>query len=426
MDPNDTPNMDSVDHEELEDALLLHYRTKLPLFVHGAPGIGKSVTAEDVGEHIADQESREFVDYTQVYDPDDSSMDGTKSSWDLSGKVTVDELKDNPEDYFVLVDLRLSQEDPTTSKGIPSTDGLSTSWSPPKWLNILSLEGIDGLLFADELNQAHPDVQAAYFQLVQKRQLSGRRLSDGVLVVSAGNREKDEANVSPIPAPLRNRYAAHVNLVPPTNKEWEQWARDFNQSVQDDDSENQIDFSVIQFIGSEVGASYLFEEIGDNPDKSAFQTPRTWQYAGQQLSEYRKMSDEFDLDDAKDIVQRAVGNAAANSYKGYIEASQDIDLQRLFENPEKVNDLKVQNLNVNTMHILSTTISNYYNRVISGNDEDSPVEALENIFLVLEAIPKEYRTAIVSDLKQVDDDLMDHFNEADVNASIIQDMMAVL
>lgn len=416
--------MDVVDHDELEFVLRQHYGTKLPLFVHGAPGIGKSNTAESVSKELAEEQNRTFVDFADVYQEDKKSMDGEESSWDLSGAVSVDEIKNNPEDYFVLVDLRLSQEDPTTSKGIPNTDGLSTTWAPPVWLNILSLEGISGILFADELNQAHPDVQAAYFQLVQKRQLAGRRLSDKILVISAGNREKDEADVKPIPAPLRNRFAAHVNLTPPTNLEWVEWAREFNAEIAEDEDSDElpIDFTVLQFIGSDIGDSHLFEDISDSPEKSAFQTPRTWQYAGQQLSQYRQMSDEFDFAVARDIVRRAVGRSSSDTYHGFLQASQEIDLENLFENPEMVNEIDTS-LDVNIMYVLATSIQNYYRRSIDGENDVDPVTALENVFVVFEALPKDWNVTIFSDFKQMDENLLAHFEQADIPTDVVKDLL---
>jgi hypothetical protein len=418
--------MDMVNHEELEDTLRLHYQTKLPLFVHGAPGIGKSMTAEDVGREIADQEDRQFVDFSEVYNEDKKSMEGEESTWNLSGTVSVEDIKKNPEDYFVLVDLRLSQEDPTTSKGIPNTDGLSTTWAPPVWLNVLSLEGMKGMLFADELNQAHPDVQAAYFQLVQKRQLAGRRLSEHILVVSAGNREKDEADVKPIPAPLRNRFAAHVNLMPPASTDWVDWARSFNEDIQEGNSDEiPIHHTVLQFIGSNIGDSHLFEDISDSPEKSAFQTPRTWQYAGQQLTQYQRMSDEFDLDMAQDIVRRAVGTGSANTYYGFLQASQSIDLQNLFENPDTLENLNTSQTNVNTMYVLATSITNYYNRSINEEIDVDPSTALENIFNLFEyeSFNKDWRMAIFSDLKQLDENLLVHIEEADMSEEVLAELI---
>ena len=116
---------------------------KVPTFLWGAPGIGKS----SIVKQIADSLNIGFID------------------------------------------LRLALMDPTDLKGIPFYDKESHSalWAPPAFL---PRDGT-GILFLDELNSAPPSVQASAYQLILDRKVGEYELPDGWAIVSAGNRESD-------------------------------------------------------------------------------------------------------------------------------------------------------------------------------------------------------------------------------------------
>jgi MoxR-like ATPase len=98
---------------------------KLPVFIWGPPGIGKS----SIVKQIATSQELEFLD------------------------------------------LRLSLLDPTDLKGIPffNAETKEGVWAKPSFLP--SDTGSKGILFLDEINTAPPAVQASAYQLILDRKV---------------------------------------------------------------------------------------------------------------------------------------------------------------------------------------------------------------------------------------------------------------
>lgn len=166
------------------------------------------------------------------------------------------------------IDLRLSLLDPTDLRGIPffSNDKQSAQWAPPSFLPDGSEER--GILFLDELNTAAPMVQASAYQLILDRKIGEYRLPDGWAIVAAGNRENDRGVVFRMAAPLANRFV-HLEMEAdvPT---WQSWAKARN-----------LDMSIIAFIAHRPDALFTFNTQNDN---RSFATPRTWEYVHEILS----------------------------------------------------------------------------------------------------------------------------------------------
>ncbi len=190
-------------------------RKKVPVFLWGPPGIGKS----SIVAQIAKEENISFVD------------------------------------------LRLSLLDPTDLRGIPfySAKDETAIWAPPSFLPDGSIE--KGILFLDELNTAAPMVQASAYQLILDRKIGEYTLPDGWAIVAAGNRESDRGVVFRMAAPLANRFVHLEMEVSP--QDWRTWAIGAD-----------IDSSIIAFISHRPNALFTFGQS----DGRAFATPRTWEY----------------------------------------------------------------------------------------------------------------------------------------------------
>ncbi len=147
--------------------------TRQPLFLWGAPGVGKSQVVAQ-----------------------------TAAALDLE-----------------LIDIRALLLDPVDLRGLPriSADGRS-EWCIPSFLPV---EG-EGVLFLDELNAAPPLVQASCYQLVLDRRLGEYELPDGWTIIAAGNRESDRAVTHRMPSALANRFV-HIDFDPDL-EEWLLWA----------------------------------------------------------------------------------------------------------------------------------------------------------------------------------------------------------
>lgn len=155
------------------DALQVCITAKQPVFLWGAPGVGKSAVTHQVAAAL--------------------QMD--------------------------LRDVRAVLLDPVDLRGIPHVNGDGRAhWAIPEFL---PRDG-QGILFLDELNAAPPLVQAACYQLVLDRAIGDYGLPDAWVIVGAGNRAKDRAVVHEMPTALRNRFV-HVEVEADSN-DWSAWA----------------------------------------------------------------------------------------------------------------------------------------------------------------------------------------------------------
>jgi len=196
---------------ETLDALI---EQKLPTFLWGAPGIGKSSVVRQIAEAKA----------------------------------------------IGFIDLRLSLMDPTDLKGIPFYENKAHQavWAPPSFL---PREG-SGILFLDELNTAAPSVQASAYQLILDRRVGEYELPEGWAIVAAGNRENDRGVVYRMPLPLANRF---IHLEMDVNiDDWRAWAY-----------RRGIDERIIGYISAKNDALFRFDPASD---AKSFATPRSWEF----------------------------------------------------------------------------------------------------------------------------------------------------
>jgi len=187
---------------------------KVPTFLWGAPGIGKS----SIVKQIAQKKELDFID------------------------------------------LRLALMDPTDLKGIPFYDKESHTalWAPPAFL---PREG-RGILFLDELNSAPPSVQSSAYQLILDRKIGEYELPSGWAIVAAGNRDGDRGVTYRMPAPLANRFV-HFEMEVDV-QDWKYWAY-----------EKGLDSRIIAYISFKNEHLFTFDAKSDS---KSFATPRSWEY----------------------------------------------------------------------------------------------------------------------------------------------------
>jgi hypothetical protein len=230
-----------VSHRELEALVKIYFKARKAFFCWGATGIGKSQTVRQAARNIASELKKEY----------------TENIHDI-----------NNEDKFVVIDLRLSQMDPSDLRGIPifSGDKEATVWLPP---DFLPRKG-QGIIFLDEVNLAPPLVQASAYQLILDRRLGTYTVPDGYLLVAAGNRLEDRASVFEMSAPLKNRFG-HCQLREPTVEDWTKWA-----------VEHEVDMRIIGFLNFRRTALFQFDP---RVKENAFATPRSWEHVSQLIKE---------------------------------------------------------------------------------------------------------------------------------------------
>jgi hypothetical protein len=207
----------------------------------------------------------------------------------------------------LLIDVRLSQMEPTDLRGIPFRVGDRVEWSTPALLPDVARHGPRGILFLDEITSAPPTVTAAAYQLILDRRLGDYRVPDGWVIFAAGNRQGDRGVTYQMPAPLANRfthYEVEVNL-----DDWIAWA--FGVGV---------DERIIGFL--RFRPELLFQFDPARP-VMAFPSPRSWEYAHRAL---QKFGDNRAL--LGEAIQGAVGAVAAAGFSAFMNSAEklpDID-----------------------------------------------------------------------------------------------------
>jgi hypothetical protein len=175
----------TVNQTQLLD-VLLNVSVVRPVFIWGAPGIGKSSIVENFAESLG----------------------------------------------LPCVSLLGSQLAPEDIIGVPQIiDGRSV-FCPPR--QIAREEPY--CLFLDELNACSQEVQKAFYSLIHDRRVGEYFLPRGSIVIGAGNRAQDNAIVKPMSSALINRMF-HVELTA-SHRDWLAWA-----------GQNNIHPWIIEYIG---------------------------------------------------------------------------------------------------------------------------------------------------------------------------------
>lgn len=161
----------SVDQKQLKE-VLLNIAPVRPVFIWGAPGIGKSAIVEEFASDVG----------------------------------------------LECVSLLGSQLAPEDIIGVPRIEDGRSVFCPPR----LIARDEPYCLFLDELNACSQEVQKAFYSLVLDRRIGEYCLPEGSIVVGAGNRSQDNAITRPLSSALINRMF-HVELRA-NSRIWLEWA----------------------------------------------------------------------------------------------------------------------------------------------------------------------------------------------------------
>lgn len=197
-----------------------------------------------------------------------------------------------------VIDIRLSQMEPSDLRGIPFREGNLVEWAVPAMLPDRERHGPTGILFLDEITSAPPSVSAAAYQLILDRRLGAYQVPDGWAIFAAGNRQGDRGVTYSMPAPLANRFS-HFE-VEPSLDDWVSWAY-----------ANGIDERLIAFLRFRPELLFDFDPA-HNP--VAFPSPRSWEFAHRAL---QKFGDRSGL--LGPALQACVGPAAGIELAAFVE-----------------------------------------------------------------------------------------------------------
>jgi hypothetical protein len=198
-----------------------------------------------------------------------------------------------------VIDIRLSQMEPSDLRGIPFRVGEHVEWAIPAILPDANRHGPAGILFLDEITSAPPAVSAAAYQLILDRRLGEYQVPDHWAIFAAGNRQGDRGVTYSMPAPLANRFS-HFEVDTHLD-DWVAWAY-----------QNGIDERLIAFLRFRPELLFDFDPA-HNP--VAFPSPRSWEFAHRGL---KKFEDHPEL--LQGTLQACVGPAAGIELTAFVNS----------------------------------------------------------------------------------------------------------
>jgi hypothetical protein len=197
---------------ELVSALETLYHARIPGFVEGSPGVGKSNIFDQVCQKLGIQ----------------------------------------------LIDVRLSQFDSVDLRGALYIENNRTNWAIPHFLP--TDPASKGIILFDEFNSAPRDVQPPAYQIFLDRRLGDWVMPEGWVAMAAGNLLSDRAIVNKTSTAFNNRVV--FQTLEPHLDDWCRWA-----------VANDIPPALIAFIRFRPHLLFTFDP---KSEEKAFGSPRSW------------------------------------------------------------------------------------------------------------------------------------------------------
>ena len=217
-----------INAEEATEHIKSIIQAGLVCFLHGSPGTGKSEISQAIGQDF--------------------------------------KLK--------LIDIRLSQCDPTDLNGFPHiTDNKAGFWPFDMWPTEHDKvpAGYNGfLIILDEFNSASLAVQAASYKIILDKCVGQTRLHPKTAIICIGNLATDNAIVNRLSTAMQSRLI-HLELEVITHIWLEKWAIQHN-----------VDHRILAYISRYRDKLYNFDP--DHNDKT-FANPRTWYFVSKLIKQ---------------------------------------------------------------------------------------------------------------------------------------------
>lgn len=292
----------------------------------GPPGIGKSTAAREAAQELAKIEKKEFIDYDDFFG---------------------EEILKNPEKYFLFIDLRLLEVEPSDLVGIPKEINKAIIYKPFLWASCLSQTA--GILFLDEFtNIQRLDVISASYKIILERKSGFTKFSDKIMVITAGNRPEESTVANLLPAPLVDRLII-LPVEKPTIEEWARWM-DENYPNWD----KRVLAYLIHFKDDFLRLPLEIETLTNFP------TPRSWTKLATLLS---KISSEFWEETARGTVGLEVGSKFSVFLNSVVP-----EVRILISHPQQF-----QNLNLDSQYLASVLVGQYLNENLKETEKVIPL-----------------------------------------------------
>jgi hypothetical protein len=375
--------MEQVTHEDLSLILPQYYDKRIALFVMGRFGIGKSGVINDVAQKLAEKKQKKYV------------------SWNKISKEEKIKVYNNPKDYFVMVDIRLSEYDSSDIKGLPMFMKAQAEndipieaieFKVPFWALLMTKKESAGVLFFDEINLSPPLVMSSCYKILYDRIINDMAIEGEWGIIGAGNLDEDRAYTNSMSPPLKDR-AGEVELVGAGVEKWTGWA-----------IEHGVDTRIIGFLNFKQLALYKV----DFNDKQKFTTHRGWE----RVSTLTKGVEDFKVMEL--LSCSAIGEGIAKEYVAWCKISQQIDLPSIIANPEKIKQIE----EISIKWFINTAVAEQYangkikfDRVMALTkvlDEIDNVELVAYLWKLCFGLTTNFRKEF---LKTLDDDLVKKYTK---------------
>jgi len=289
----------------------------------GSPGIGKSEVVRQIAQQIAEENKLKYIEYHD----------------DLADKIL-----ENPDRYFVLVDLRLTEVEPSDLIGIPRDMDGAVVYKPLLWARVLNK--CAGILFLDELtNVQRPDVISCAYKLLLDRKAGFVPFHKDVLVIAAGNSPEHSSVANMLPAPVINRVRI-FNVKQPRLDDWKEY---MDRSYGDN-----WDKRVYAFLSKYT--NFFMMQPKDVETLIQFATPRTW-------TALATVSSQLEDSELEHVAIATVGEEAGSHFAAFCKVSVP-DLETLIKDPSIFDTLVDE-----ARYFVAVQLSNKITEIIRNNDK---------------------------------------------------------
>jgi len=289
---------------KLENYLLRLYKAgainhnRQAVLLLGPPGVGKSLTCWSLARRLAKLTGKEFVDYNDDEAP---------------------KILEAPERYFVFVDFRLPECEPSDLMGIPEKVNGAVRFAPLLWARCLSKAA--GLLLLDELtNVQRPDVISASYKLIFDRRAGFTKFHEDVLIVCCGNRPEHSAVANLPPTPLLDRLLV-IDVSEPSVDEWADW---MNTTYGDE-----WDKRCYAFNKRFEKDGYLIQVPRQTETLDPYPTPRSWTSLSTLMA--KGIHD-------RDTIRGLIGYEVGTKLDAFLKV--DVDINQLLMEPRAFHELE--------------------------------------------------------------------------------------
>lgn len=279
----------------------------------GPPGIGKTETVKRLAKEEAERMGRIFVDLRQA------------------DERTIEEIKRNPSRYYVFIRIIASHvmpEDLSFPKK-ESADGLDyVKFLSPREIAIMTLPGIAGVLFIDEItNVQRKDQESMYYSIIQEKEVAWNvRFSPLIKIVAAGNPPEVSSAANLLSAALINRMTI-IEVDPPTVREW----IEYMNNTYGDEWDRRTGAYLMRYEGD------LYRPPAESSTLENFPTPRSWTQLALDL---KKLGNSVDPEFLEEMIVGRLGKEVGARFATFIR-KQPPEVDEVLRRPEIIDEIDI-------------------------------------------------------------------------------------